>query len=106
MPLTVLHTPLWNFGPLAHKDRVDSEQLCQLWTMFSKRKSLFTHGRRLENLAWRLWYREVLAEMVRLKGPCAAASEPCQAAVLSTSAWSGASRYDEKCSSSSKPLKG
>ncbi|KAF9514614.1 hypothetical protein BS47DRAFT_1294997, partial [Hydnum rufescens UP504] len=34
------------------------EGLCGLWTVFTKCKESLQDGRRLENIAWRLWHRE------------------------------------------------
>ncbi|KAF6755375.1 hypothetical protein DFP72DRAFT_1121954 [Ephemerocybe angulata] len=37
------------------------EALSKLWTLFSKCKESIENGRRLENISWRLWYRDMLA---------------------------------------------
>lgn len=39
-------------------DTVDCDRLSSLWTVFTKCAENLENGRRLENLSWRLWYRE------------------------------------------------
>lgn len=41
-------------------DAWNPESLASLWTVFSKCAESLENGRRLENLSWRLWNREVL----------------------------------------------
>ncbi|KAI8372483.1 hypothetical protein BD560DRAFT_395086 [Blakeslea trispora] len=38
------------------------DQLSSLWTVFSKYKSNIRDGFRLENLSWRLWYRQSILQ--------------------------------------------
>lgn len=38
-------------------NNLDVESLSALWTVFSKCAESIEHGRRLENLSWRLWFR-------------------------------------------------
>ncbi|KAG9013062.1 hypothetical protein FRB94_003894 [Tulasnella sp. JGI-2019a] len=40
---------------------VPAEDLGNVWTVFTKCKENLKDGRRLENLSWRLWYREITA---------------------------------------------
>ncbi|KAL0075965.1 hypothetical protein J3Q64DRAFT_1628233, partial [Phycomyces blakesleeanus] len=45
--------------PNIHKlDSITTDSLSCMWTVFSKCKENLENGRRLENLSWRLWYRE------------------------------------------------
>lgn len=46
------------FNNINKIDRVDCDQLSSLWTVFTKCAESLENGRRLENLSWRLWYRE------------------------------------------------
>ncbi|ORX94196.1 DUF1752-domain-containing protein [Basidiobolus meristosporus CBS 931.73] len=42
-----------------HKLRgIDCENLLSMWTVFSKCKETLLNGERLENLSWRLWFRQ------------------------------------------------
>ncbi|TFK27890.1 DUF1752-domain-containing protein, partial [Coprinopsis marcescibilis] len=36
------------------------DALSGLWNLFSKCKESIENGRRLENISWRLWYREMM----------------------------------------------
>lgn len=56
---------LLNVAPGSISD-VPAEDLGELWTVFTKVKENIKDGRRLENLSWRLWYRELLAGQTRL----------------------------------------
>ncbi|KAG8864930.1 hypothetical protein FRB96_003517 [Tulasnella sp. 330] len=40
---------------------VPADDLGNVWTVFTKCKENLKDGRRLENLSWRLWYREITA---------------------------------------------
>ncbi|OBZ83557.1 hypothetical protein A0J61_08395 [Choanephora cucurbitarum] len=45
--------------PSAHNmDSMDAYSLSCMWNIFSKCKNNLENGRRLENMSWRLWYRE------------------------------------------------
>ncbi|KAG8987569.1 hypothetical protein FRB90_003271 [Tulasnella sp. 427] len=55
---------LLNVSPGSIND-VPADHLGELWTVFTKVKENIKDGRRLENLSWRLWYRELLAEQAR-----------------------------------------
>ncbi|KAI8884288.1 DUF1752-domain-containing protein [Backusella circina FSU 941] len=39
-------------------DTTNTDNISCLWTVFSKCKDNLEHGKRLENLSWRVWYRE------------------------------------------------
>ncbi|KAI0039035.1 DUF1752-domain-containing protein, partial [Auriscalpium vulgare] len=41
------------------KDLDGGDALGGLWTLFTKCKESLQDGRRLENISWRLWYREL-----------------------------------------------
>ncbi|KIL64059.1 hypothetical protein M378DRAFT_78879 [Amanita muscaria Koide BX008] len=43
------------------RDLDEYEALPGLWTLFTKCKGSLKDGRRLENISWRLWYREMMA---------------------------------------------
>lgn len=40
--------------------RMTSDDLYQMWSVSTKAKSAMVHGRRLENLSWRLWYTSTI----------------------------------------------
>ncbi|ETW82470.1 hypothetical protein HETIRDRAFT_244744, partial [Heterobasidion irregulare TC 32-1] len=40
------------------KELDGGDALSGLWTLFTKCKESLQDGRRLENISWRLWYRE------------------------------------------------
>ncbi|CAO3610049.1 unnamed protein product [Mucor hiemalis] len=45
--------------PNIHKlNDINTDNLSCMWTVFSKCKDNLENGRRLENMSWRLWYRE------------------------------------------------
>ncbi|KAI9311680.1 hypothetical protein BX666DRAFT_1881548 [Dichotomocladium elegans] len=49
--------------PNIHKlNAITSDDLSCMWTVFTKCKDNLENGRRLENMSWRLWYRETLIE--------------------------------------------
>ncbi|KAG8915258.1 hypothetical protein FRC00_006199 [Tulasnella sp. 408] len=56
---------LLNVAPGSISD-VPAENLGELWTVFTKVKENIKDGRRLENLSWRLWYRELLSSQARV----------------------------------------
>ncbi|KAI8069947.1 hypothetical protein BC940DRAFT_345692 [Gongronella butleri] len=41
------------------------EDLASMWHVFSKCKNNLENGRRLENLSWRLWYRDSFSQQLR-----------------------------------------
>ncbi|ORX46562.1 DUF1752-domain-containing protein [Hesseltinella vesiculosa] len=43
---------------LIKESPITTEDLTSMWHVFSKCKNNLENGRRLENLSWRLWYRE------------------------------------------------
>ncbi|KAK9764777.1 hypothetical protein K7432_007458 [Basidiobolus ranarum] len=46
-----------------HKLRdVDCDSLCSMWAVFTKCKENLLNGQRLENLSWRLWFRQASSE--------------------------------------------
>ncbi|KAI7883889.1 DUF1752-domain-containing protein [Lichtheimia hyalospora FSU 10163] len=52
--------------PNIHKlNEITSDDLSCMWTVFTKCKDNLENGRRLENLSWRLWYRESLIEKAK-----------------------------------------
>lgn len=51
-----------NLPGLSRVDPNDKDALCLLWNIFSKCGTTIENGRRLENISWRLWNREVLAD--------------------------------------------
>ncbi|KIO34344.1 hypothetical protein M407DRAFT_16874 [Tulasnella calospora MUT 4182] len=55
---------LLNVAPGSISD-VPAEDLGELWTVFTKVKENIKDGRRLENLSWRLWYRELRSSQAR-----------------------------------------
>ncbi|KAI8582944.1 hypothetical protein K450DRAFT_225590 [Umbelopsis ramanniana AG] len=44
-----------NFGDL---EMIDADNISGMWAVFTKCKANIEHGTRLENMSWRLWYRE------------------------------------------------
>uniref|UniRef100_A0A060TFE4 ARAD1D22528p n=1 Tax=Blastobotrys adeninivorans TaxID=409370 RepID=A0A060TFE4_BLAAD len=56
-PLPILALSAKTLGQL---DPNDTEALSSLWTVFTKCAQSIENGRRLENMSWRLWNREVL----------------------------------------------
>ncbi|EIW84602.1 DUF1752-domain-containing protein, partial [Coniophora puteana RWD-64-598 SS2] len=42
----------------AVRDLEGQDALCSLWSLFTRCKDSLQDGRRLENLSWRIWYRE------------------------------------------------
>ncbi|ORX93654.1 DUF1752-domain-containing protein [Basidiobolus meristosporus CBS 931.73] len=46
-----------------HKLRdIDCDNLCSMWAVFTKCKENLLNGQRLENLSWRLWFRQASSE--------------------------------------------
>ncbi|KAG1887096.1 hypothetical protein F4604DRAFT_1571197 [Suillus subluteus] len=58
--LTTLPTPVLSVTPDAVKDLQGRDALSALWTIFTKCKESLQDGRRLENISWRLWHRELI----------------------------------------------
>ncbi|KAF5363188.1 hypothetical protein D9758_008333 [Tetrapyrgos nigripes] len=54
-----LPAPVLTIAPGALKDLDGSDHLSGLWFVFTKCKTSLHDGRRLENISWRLWYREL-----------------------------------------------
>ncbi|KAF9476218.1 DUF1752-domain-containing protein, partial [Pholiota conissans] len=52
--------PVLSVAPDAVRDLDGHEALYGLWTLFTKCKESLQDGRRLENISWRLWYRELM----------------------------------------------
>ncbi|KAH8551182.1 hypothetical protein BGW37DRAFT_52863 [Umbelopsis sp. PMI_123] len=44
-----------NFGDM---ETMDADNISDMWAVFTKCKANIEHGTRLENMSWRLWYRE------------------------------------------------
>ncbi|KAL1916217.1 uncharacterized protein VTP21DRAFT_5834 [Calcarisporiella thermophila] len=61
--MPVLTAPILTFSPstLDQLSSIDVDGLCSMWTVFTKCKQSLDQGHRLENLSWRLWYREINA---------------------------------------------
>ncbi|KAK7466200.1 hypothetical protein VKT23_004923 [Stygiomarasmius scandens] len=55
----ILPAPVLTVAPDALKDLDGSDHLSGLWFVFTKCKTSLHDGRRLENISWRLWYREL-----------------------------------------------
>ncbi|KAI8075716.1 hypothetical protein BDF21DRAFT_300586, partial [Thamnidium elegans] len=55
LDLPVLSLAIPNINKL---DENNTDNLSYMWTVFSKCKDSLENGRRLENMSWRLWYRE------------------------------------------------
>ncbi|ETW83511.1 hypothetical protein HETIRDRAFT_244743, partial [Heterobasidion irregulare TC 32-1] len=51
-------TPVLSIAADVVKDLDGGDALSGLWTLFTKCKESLQDGRRLENISWRLWYRE------------------------------------------------
>ncbi|KAG1729862.1 uncharacterized protein EDB91DRAFT_1158861 [Suillus paluster] len=58
--LTSFPAPVLSVTPDAVKDLQGHEALSALWTLFAKCKESLQDGRRLENISWRLWHRELI----------------------------------------------
>ncbi|EMD31517.1 hypothetical protein CERSUDRAFT_162949 [Gelatoporia subvermispora B] len=57
-------TPILSVAADVVKDLEGDEALCSLWALFTKCKESLKDGRRLENISWRLWYRELAAAQI------------------------------------------
>ncbi|PWN37585.1 DUF1752-domain-containing protein, partial [Meira miltonrushii] len=59
MPITLPDPVLaLSMASLQKLNTADVDQLANLWNVFTKCKESIESGRRLENLSWRLWFRE------------------------------------------------
>ncbi|KAF8343626.1 hypothetical protein F5887DRAFT_866433, partial [Amanita rubescens] len=58
--LVALPAPVLSVAADAVRDLDGGEALPGLWTLFTKCKESLRDGRRLENMCWRLWYREMM----------------------------------------------
>lgn len=61
----ILHKPqmpILSLSPhtMGSIDPSDADSMCSLWSVFSKCADSLENGRRLENISWRLWNRELL----------------------------------------------
>ncbi|KAI0682879.1 hypothetical protein BC835DRAFT_1397992 [Cytidiella melzeri] len=52
-------SPILSVSPEVVKDLDGEDALYGMWTVFTKCKQSLKDGRRLENMSWRLWYREM-----------------------------------------------
>ncbi|EGN92366.1 hypothetical protein SERLA73DRAFT_27839, partial [Serpula lacrymans var. lacrymans S7.3] len=57
--LATFPAPVLSVTADAVKDLEGRDALSGLWTLFTKCKESLQDGRRLENISWRLWYREI-----------------------------------------------
>ncbi|KIK97464.1 hypothetical protein PAXRUDRAFT_824897 [Paxillus rubicundulus Ve08.2h10] len=58
--LATFPAPVLSVTADAVRDLQGHEALSSLWTIFTKCKESLQDGRRLENISWRLWYRELV----------------------------------------------
>lgn len=58
--LTSFPAPVLSVTADAVKDLEGHDALTGLWTLFTKCKESLQDGRRLENISWRLWHRELV----------------------------------------------
>ncbi|THH12667.1 hypothetical protein EW146_g7481 [Bondarzewia mesenterica] len=59
MMISSFSSPVLSVTADAVKDLDGGDALSGLWNLFTKCKESLQDGRRLENISWRLWYREV-----------------------------------------------
>ncbi|KAI0733240.1 DUF1752-domain-containing protein, partial [Irpex lacteus] len=52
-------TPILSVSSEVVKDLDGEDALYGMWAVFTKCKQSLKDGRRLENMSWRLWYREM-----------------------------------------------
>lgn len=62
-------SPVLSVAVEAVKDLEGGDALSGLWTLFTKCKESLKDGRRLENISWRLWYRELSSQSYRPPTP-------------------------------------
>ncbi|RUP43912.1 hypothetical protein BC936DRAFT_136554 [Jimgerdemannia flammicorona] len=61
MPASLAHPVLALAMQNIHQlNTIDADNLSCMWTVFTKCKENLENGRRLENISWRLWYRETM----------------------------------------------
>ncbi|KIJ60358.1 hypothetical protein HYDPIDRAFT_32324 [Hydnomerulius pinastri MD-312] len=58
--LATFPAPVLSVTADAVRDLQGHDALSSLWTLFTKCKESLQDGRRLENISWRLWYRELV----------------------------------------------
>ncbi|KAK1235055.1 hypothetical protein PQX77_001720 [Marasmius sp. AFHP31] len=83
-----LPSPVLTVAPDVLRHLEGNTALTSLWYLFTKCKSSVEDGQRLENISWRLWYREMAAatHSYRPLTPCSPSSELTDAPfVLSSS---------------------
>ncbi|KAI0819287.1 hypothetical protein BC628DRAFT_1342326 [Trametes gibbosa] len=57
--LSSFPSPILSVAADVVRDLDGEDTLCTLWALFTKCKESLKDGRRLENISWRLWYREM-----------------------------------------------
>ncbi|KAH9847219.1 hypothetical protein C2E23DRAFT_523918 [Lenzites betulinus] len=57
--LSSFPSPILSVAADVVRDLDGEDTLCSLWALFTKCKESLKDGRRLENISWRLWYREM-----------------------------------------------
>ncbi|OSC96692.1 hypothetical protein PYCCODRAFT_1428948 [Trametes coccinea BRFM310] len=57
--ISAFPSPILSVAADVVKDLEGEDALCGLWALFTKCKESLKDGRRLENISWRLWYREM-----------------------------------------------
>ncbi|KAF9220412.1 DUF1752-domain-containing protein, partial [Gyrodon lividus] len=58
--LATFPAPVLSVTADAVRDLQGHDALSGLWMIFAKCKESLQDGRRLENISWRLWYRELV----------------------------------------------
>ncbi|KAJ2917371.1 hypothetical protein MD484_g3038, partial [Candolleomyces efflorescens] len=58
--IAALPGPVLSVTPELIRELDGREAVYRLWTLFTKCKGSLENGRRLENISWRLWYRDIL----------------------------------------------
>ncbi|RXW11370.1 hypothetical protein EST38_g14485 [Candolleomyces aberdarensis] len=58
--IAALPAPVLSVAPDVLRELDGREAVSRLWTLFTKCKGSLENGRRLENISWRLWYRDLL----------------------------------------------
>lgn len=66
--LTSFPAPVLSVTADAVKDLQGHDALTGLWTLFTKCKESLQDGRRLENISWRLWHRELAQAQAQARG--------------------------------------
>ncbi|KAI0326453.1 hypothetical protein GY45DRAFT_1339433 [Cubamyces sp. BRFM 1775] len=57
--ISTFPSPILSVAADVVRDLEGEDALCGLWALFTKCKESLKDGRRLENISWRLWYREM-----------------------------------------------